>query len=363
MDPSSTSVQSGRTTTSAETTLDETNRLQPKACRQKRKRSTTTAGDAYRTSDPALKLKCNALVSDMLKAYPSGRFVLLDGADALTCRTLLRDGHDLSNSSVFNYHEATATAIMTKTHARVQVVVGELVAQLERWPTHLAFAGGWLDFCGAAHEAVRAMETLFRRNLICDDASFAITWCTRSGRGNAFVGEAHQQTSDAESQIAQIAERAGYALIKLPGASSYRSMHFWSFRLRKCVFMPNAPNTDTMHARLGERLRLAVAAEFVVEQLLERRWDVDQAKWMYRVQWEGYADTTWEPEEMLLEDCPEMVRSFTHPHLSSPPPPPPLEPENEHATDELKTACTNVVGIVKDVASHDGCFIMNQDAI
>lgn len=287
-----------------------------------KRRVSVTSTDTYRgSSNPKMKLKCNDLVNDMLLPYLGERFVILDGSDALTCRTLLAAGHDLRQSVVINYTPETVTSIRAKVGESVLVIEGDLVNRLEQWPSGLPFSGGWLDFCGSPSHAIAAFTILFQRSLVSTDASFAVSWCTRTGRANAFPGESHQQSLDAESAIAQLAEDAGYALIKLPGAATYRNMYFWSFRLRRCTFTDatvasssssssnvSRGSTSVVHCALHKRVQAAFRGdEYVVERILpDRRWSIVHNHWECLVQWEGWSEPTWEPESMMRIDCPTL---------------------------------------------------------
>jgi len=267
--------------------------------------------DNYKTTDKDTKLKCNDLFSKMLEAYPRGRFVFLDGARAVTSRTLLRDGHDLSLSVIFNDCQETVRSIIGTIDNKIDVVHSELIEALEQWPEHKPFDGGWFDFTGATKDAIDVMEVVFRRRLIGASASFAITWCTRSGRRNDFAGEKHQRTNDAEAEITRLAERAGYMLAKLPGATTYRSMRYWSFRLRSfgSIASPDKSPTDAFHSALYDQASYG-SKEWDVEKVINKYWDEDYDAWMCCVKWIGYDKTTWSLENVLKEDdCHESLEN------------------------------------------------------
>ena len=48
---------------------------------------------------------------------------------------------------------------------------------------------------------------------------------------------------------------------------------------------------------------------YVVERLVNKRSDTKKGT-EYEVVWKGYHNTTWEPEDTLLEDCPKLVEEF-----------------------------------------------------
>jgi hypothetical protein len=267
------------------------------------------AADVYRESDPAMKLKCNELVCRMLEPYKGQRIMLLDGAEAQTTRALHAAGHALANLVVFNWNEETSCKIRAVTDNKALVVTNEVTRALREWPASDTplFAGGWLDFCGTAPRAIDTFAAMLERKLVADDAAFAVTWCTRDARGSTFAGEKHQHSNDGESEIAHLSEEAGYALVKLPGAFVYKHMHFWSFRLRRCVF---AAATMTRVHQSSLRESLVVGREHEVEALEAREWRPHASAWCYRVRWVGHADPTWEPAALIEADCPELVAAY-----------------------------------------------------
>jgi hypothetical protein len=51
---------------------------------------------------------------------------------------------------------------------------------------------------------------------------------------------------------------------------------------------------------------------YVVEEILNKRYDEESQGYIYYVKWEGFpkSENTWEPEETLLQDVPEMVVDY-----------------------------------------------------
>ena len=66
-----------------------------------------------------------------------------------------------------------------------------------------------------------------------------------------------------------------------------------------------------MWEREADRLK-AKEDMYVVEEILNKRYDEESQNYVYLVKWEGFpaSENTWEPEESLLKDVPEMVVDY-----------------------------------------------------
>jgi hypothetical protein len=210
---------------------------------------------------------------------------------------------------VFNWSEETSRKIRVVTKGKVCVVTQEVTHALAAWPADKPFVGGWFDFCGTASRATAALRVMLERKLIADDAAFAVTWCTRDRSPGAFPGEQHQHSFDGEAEIAQLAETAGFAMIKLHGAFFYRQMYYWAFRLRKCAFLDSShPTTYAQQSTLRECV--TTSAEHEVEHIQATQWNHKMHRWEYLLKWKGFEECSWEPSDTIELDCPDAVDEF-----------------------------------------------------